>query len=137
MLFINQWVYSCNAVAFFSCLWMLLEPIVQHTDNFPFLSKLIYNIKQTKDAQDEGDEELNKVCVNITCTPSCSHINMRTHTHTHTHTHMHTRAHTHTHAHTRTHHTYACTHTRTDTQHTHAHVDFSICTIVIEIICNM
>ena len=60
----------------FSCLWMLLEPIVQHTDNFPFLSKLIYNIKQTKDAQDEGDEEQNKVryvwllyvryvCVNI------------------------------------------------------------------------
>ena len=45
---------------------MLLEPIVQHTDNFPFLSKLIHNIKQTKDAQDEGDEELNKVCGNIT-----------------------------------------------------------------------
>ena len=40
---------------------MLLEPIVQHTDNFPFLSKLIHNIKQTKDAQDEGDEEQNKV----------------------------------------------------------------------------
>lgn len=45
---------------FRDCLWMLLEPIVQHTDNFPFLSKLIHNIKQTKDAQDEGDEEQNK-----------------------------------------------------------------------------
>ena len=49
----------------FSCLWMLLEPILQHTDNFPFLSKLIYNIKQTKEAQDEGDEEQNKVCIVI------------------------------------------------------------------------
>ena len=46
---------------------MLLEPIVQHTDNFPFLSKLIYNIKQTKDAQDEGDEEQNKVYNDFIC----------------------------------------------------------------------
>ncbi|XP_065884867.1 sister chromatid cohesion protein PDS5 homolog B-like [Dysidea avara] len=45
---------------FRDCLWMLLEPIVHQTDNFPFLSKLIQNIKQTKDAQDEGDEEQNK-----------------------------------------------------------------------------
>ena len=48
-------------LSYYSCLWFYLESLINKTDNFEFLSKLLETIKLTVDAEYPDDMEINKV----------------------------------------------------------------------------
>ncbi|KAL9973177.1 hypothetical protein ACROYT_G019595 [Oculina patagonica] len=47
-------------VQFRDYLWFFMEPILAKADNYSFLKKLVENVKETKDAQEPDNEEVNK-----------------------------------------------------------------------------
>ena len=46
-----------------SCLWFFLEPLILKCDNYEFLRKMFETIKQTVDAEEPNNMEINKVSI--------------------------------------------------------------------------